>query len=218
MADSDHYDGLGPRALRPLANTDIDVIQVKMTPVEGFVYSRVDGLTSYREIIIVAGLPAESTLTILRDLKNVGLIFNLGETPPLAPRSRMSSSVPPRSPSSVPSNPLSAFPPLLERLDDDFAVDPKLLQGAPALDETTKIRIARVHRLLPRLDAAALLGVERDAGPRAFKKAYFAASKEVHPDRYFGKDIGRFRTMLEELFKRCTDAFNELNEPHRKKK
>lgn len=217
MADKDDYPGLGPRALRPLLNTEIDPMAVRLTPVEGFVLSRVDGLTSYREITMVTGLPPDQTLRIMRELKMVGLIFNPGETPLLSPRGRTPSAPPP----ATTVRPRSGSPPwpsLLKRLDDGSPVDPALLMAAPELDHALKTSIIRVHRRAPRLDAAGLLGVTREAGPQDLKKAYLGASKELHPDRYYGKDIGHFRHKLEDLFRRCTDAFNQLNEPFKKKR
>ena len=42
--------------------------------------------------------------------------------------------------------------------------------------------------------------------------AYFKLSATYHPDRYFGKDIGDFRRMLEEIFDRLTWAKDTLDE------
>ena len=42
------------------------------------------------------------------------------------------------------------------------------------------------------------------------KRAYFAASKELHPDRFYGKDIGPYRDKLSDIFAQLTRAFEQL--------
>jgi len=258
---ADSYTGLGPRAVRPLANGDLDLSETEITPIEAFVLSRVDGHTSYRELCMVSGLPPEQTLEILRALKGRGFVVNPGENTGEPPSKGLDSSVsqglarftadrhqkerPSQTGGVPPSRPghlgtkeskgvtaataSKSGVSLLERLDNGPAVDrardhdqhrdrgqdpdldPHMLEQGPALDIQVKIRIVRVHRRLATLDPATLLGVAADADARTIKRAYFAASKELHPDRYFGQDLGPFRPLLEALFKRCTEAFKALS-------
>jgi hypothetical protein len=51
-----------------------------------------------------------------------------------------------------------------------------------------------------------LLGVPGDADAATVKRAFAAASKELHPDRYFGKDLGRYRERLAQIFSRIAEA------------
>jgi hypothetical protein len=48
--------------------------------------------------------------------------------------------------------------------------------------------------------------------------SFAAASKELHPDRYFGKDLGHFREKLAKIFNRITEATQELQKAHKAKK
>jgi curved DNA-binding protein CbpA len=68
----------------------------------------------------------------------------------------------------------------------------------------------RLHRRLDKLAPHELLGVAADADLATVRKAYFAASKELHPDRQFGRDVGPFKAMLSEIFARLTKAFESL--------
>jgi curved DNA-binding protein CbpA len=68
----------------------------------------------------------------------------------------------------------------------------------------------RLHRRLKSLKAHELLAVPPGAELAIVKRAYFAASKEVHPDRYFGKDIGPYRGLLSDIFAQLTRAFEQL--------
>jgi curved DNA-binding protein CbpA len=58
-----------------------------------------------------------------------------------------------------------------------------------------------------------LLGVERGADTQAIKRAYFALSKEFHPDRYFRKNIGIYAQRLERVFKKVVEAYELLSDP-----
>lgn len=58
-----------------------------------------------------------------------------------------------------------------------------------------------------------LLGVEPGADAQAIKRAYFALSKEFHPDRYFRKNIGGYAPRLERIFKKMVEAYELLSDP-----
>ena len=58
-----------------------------------------------------------------------------------------------------------------------------------------------------------LLGVAADADPRTIKRAFFALSKQFHPDRYFRRNVGCFGPRLERIFKRIALAYEMLSDP-----
>ena len=107
---------------------------------------------------------------------------------------------------------------VLERLDDGGAVDPSDLVDGSDLSVETKKRILRLHRRMRKLAPHELLGVAKDADGAAIKRAFGAASKELHPDRYFGKDLGRFREKLAKIFNRITEAMQELEKARKARK
>ncbi len=59
----------------------------------------------------------------------------------------------------------------------------------------------------------ALLGVARDADVRTIKRAFFALSKEFHPDRYFRRRLGSYGPRLDRIFKRIALAYELLCDP-----
>jgi DnaJ-domain-containing protein 1 len=107
---------------------------------------------------------------------------------------------------------------VLERLDDGGPVDPSDLVEGSDLSNETKKRIVRLHRRMRKLSPHELLGVAKDADGAAIKRAFGAASKELHPDRYFGKDLGNFREKLAKIFNRITEAMQELEKARKAKK
>jgi hypothetical protein len=194
---------LGKSSDRPKTNPAANLGEVRLTPVEGFVLSRVDGVTSYQDICQLTGLGTEATLEILRKLRRERLILNPGEKPePRLPRpvGRI------RTRTGLTPAPAS----LLETQDDGSPVDAAELEKGPGLDVETKTRILRLHRRLKTLKPHELFGLSPGADAAMVKRAYFAASKEVHPDRFYGKDIGPYRDKLSDIFAQLTRAFEQL--------
>lgn len=244
MAAGDELAGLGSKNDRPRLNTAIDLSALKLTPTEGFVLSRIDGQASYEEVCRMSSLGREETLAILRKLKHDAIILGPGETPKAAPAPAQKGHRPLRSPS--PDHRPKTPPPVLvtdemlrkaheksadkvdvkrpdaqsvlERLDDGKPVDPSELVEGKDLPDETKRRILRLHRRLRELSAHELLGVPTDADSATVKRAFGAASKELHPDRYFGKDLGSYRDKLAKIFSRITEAVQEIEKARKAKK
>ena len=243
MTASDEISGLGPKTDRPRLNTAADLSRLKLTPVEGFVLSRIDGRASYDEICRVSSLGREETLTILRKLKRAAIILGPGDTvvaptPGRKTTRSVKSPSPERSHRTTPPpmmvtdamlrlaqekaggkpEPASKEPgSVLERLDDGGPVPPADLIEGHDLSAETKRRIVRLHRLLHKLAPHELLGVPKDADAATVKRAFGAASKELHPDRYFGKDLGSFRLKLAKIFARMTEAVQEMEKSRKTK-
>lgn len=197
---ADDYPDLGPRDTKPIATPRSVASHVRLSPAEGFVLSRVDGKTSYREICAMTGLGLDATLDILRKLRRERLILHAGEgadTPAPVLTGVGSRAVDAAQPTSF-----------LQGHDDGTAVDAGDLAQGPGLDIETKARILRLHRRLRDMTPHQLLGVATDARGSVIKRAYFAASKELHPDRYYGVDLGPYRDKLNDIFAALTRAFD----------
>jgi len=238
----DELSGLGAKGDKPRLNPSLDFTQLKLTPTEGFILSRIDGRASYDEVCRISSLGREETLAILRRLKTEKIILGPGETAPAPapPRTQRALRSPgpdyhPKTPPPVvvtdqmllqarertegKAGPDQAAPmSVLERLDDGGPVDPGDLVEGLDLSIETKKRILRLHRRMRKLAPHELLGVAKDADGAAIKRAFGAASKELHPDRYFGKDLGRFREKLAKIFNRITEAMQELEKARKAKK
>jgi hypothetical protein len=202
---SDEISGLGRKTERPQPNPAANLGEVRLTPLEGFVLSRVDGATSYEELGHVTGLGVDATIEVLRKLRREGLILNPGEKPPPRPFGRV------RTRTGATGVGIGTLPvALLETHDDGTPVDQAEVDKWPGLDVETKARILRLHRKLKSLKPHELLGLSPGADVAMVKRAYFAASKEVHPDRFYGKDIGPYRDKLSDIFAQLTRAFEQL--------
>jgi hypothetical protein len=84
-----------------------------------------------------------------------------------------------------------------------------------ALDDLVRRRILAMARLADGSDPWALLGVHDGADARHLKRAYFRLSKEIHPDRYFGQQLGSFTVRLPFVFEAMSRAYARLTSPER---
>jgi hypothetical protein len=207
--------GLGGKDDRPRLNQGADFTAHRLTPVEGFVLSRVDGTVSYAEICQISGLATDATLEILRRLKRDGLIVGPHDTapPPQPPPPQV---VPPPPAGERVPRPTPDRVTLLERLDDNSSVLAAEVASGSELPAEFKVRIVRLHRRLKKLGPHEILGLTRGADKAAIRRAYYTASKELHPDRYYGKDLGDFREKLGDIFARLTEAFQSLDQQQKK--
>ncbi|HEU0032865.1 MAG TPA: DnaJ domain-containing protein [Kofleriaceae bacterium] len=78
------------------------------------------------------------------------------------------------------------------------------------LSDGERRRILAIMRLADGRDPRALLGVSGDADARAIKRAYFLLSKEIHPDRYYGKQLGSFAHRMSVAFEAVSRAYARL--------
>jgi len=89
--------------------------------------------------------------------------------------------------------------------------DPRELEEEVDLDLETKKRVLQLYYSLERLNYYQLLGVDRRADAKTIKKAYFEASRLYHPDSYFRKNLGSFKQKIEAIFKRISQAYEDLS-------
>jgi len=178
-----------------------------------FVWSRLDGHTSLKDIILMVGLGTDRAIGILRKLRWSGAVLLPGETPETvlirdardapAPRRARPSMIPIVDP---PSQPV-ALPMDLGSISVEEA---HALAEAVDLQDTEKRRIILMMRLVSGGDYFALLGVTRGVDKKELKRAYFRVSKEFHPDRHYGQRLGSFGPWLHRIFESANEAFAVL--------
>ena len=157
-----------------------------------FVWSRLDGTTSLREVILMVGLGPQKAIEILRKLRQLGAVLLPGETPETLPR--------PAPPAvSADLGPLSP--------EEDRA-----LAEAVQLTDDEKRSIIRMMRVVTGGTYFDVLGVSESANRRELKRAYFRLSKEFHPDRYYEHQLGSFGRRLSRIFETATQAFQVLSD------
>lgn len=92
----------------------------------------------------------------------------------------------------------------------------KALEEPGELALPDRLRILAMMRLLDGRDPWALLGVERGSNDKTLKRAYFKLSKEIHPDRFYGRQLGSFGEKLALVFEAVSRAYAKLTTPEKK--
>jgi hypothetical protein len=91
--------------------------------------------------------------------------------------------------------------------------------GEPGdLDPEERVRILAMARLVDGRDPWALLGVPAGADGKMLKRAYFKLSKEIHPDRHYGKQLGSFADRLTAVFEAVSRTYARLTAPEKDRK
>jgi curved DNA-binding protein CbpA len=161
-----------------------DPTSCSLTPAEGFLLSRIDGHTSWRELRNIGGIgPEEVDRYLERWAKEGYLVIEAGEL--AQTQASGSASAPPER------------SPVDEGLDLPVDLQRRILDFEASLERP-------YHQLL---------GVDRGADTREIKLAYFRLSKEFHPDRYFRRSIGDFGPRLDRIFKKVCEAYELLSDP-----
>ncbi len=176
---------------------DWDPARCALTPAEGFLLSRIDGHTPWAQLRQIGGIPPEEVDRCLTRWLSEGIVTVNGSDQHFADEA-WSSSSPPRSDAS-------------ESADDETDA----LGGFEAGVDLTREEQRRILEFEASLDRPyhALLGVDRDADAKAIKRAYFALSKEFHPDRHFRRELGGFAPRLDRIFKKIVEAYELLSDP-----
>ncbi len=86
------------------------------------------------------------------------------------------------------------------------------------LSADERVHILAMARLVDGRDPWALLGVPEGADAKVLKRAYFKLSKEIHPDRFYGKQLGSFAERLATVFEAVSRAYARLTSPDRDRK
>jgi tetratricopeptide (TPR) repeat protein len=226
--------GIGSTQQKLRVSPGFDPLKAAVGPEEYFVLSRIDGSQSLREVLLTTGLPVERAIAIVTRLRSIGALLLPGETAAPAPAAVPARTAPqqiqqPRTltPSTLRRSPLGTTPiaapveaPVSTHdltLPDTTPEEMAALAEDIELDETERRRILAIERLLGARNPHALLGAKDTADARDLKRAYFNLSKEIHPDRYYGKRLGSFARRLPAVFEATSRAYARLTGTDRAK-
>jgi curved DNA-binding protein CbpA len=79
-----------------------------------------------------------------------------------------------------------------------------------------RTRIEDVHASLASLSYYELLGVTPSADKRAIAQAYLERTVEFQSSRYFPRRLGRYRVMMDAIFRKVSVAYDVLRSPARR--
>ena len=230
--------GVGSTSQRLRVSPGFDPLKAAVGPEEYFLLSRIDGSKTLREVLLDTGLPIERGILIVTRLRTIGALLLPGEAAApepaapvaAAPVARPAPAPSVRAPTALVVPPARATPALRPAagnavpaaaaaltLGHDLTLPgttdeerAALVETGLELGEPVRRRILAMLRVLPRHDPHALIGVPKGSDPRTLKRAYFALSKEIHPDRYYGKALGSFTSRMTLVFEEASRAYARL--------
>jgi len=208
--------GIGSTAQRLRVSPEFDPVKASVRPDEYFVLSRIDGTQTLRELLLATGLPVDRAVSIVTRLRSIGALLLPGETtaPPAgAPPQSVPAVARTLTPvgSGDPPQPAMPVAPVHDlSIPDPTPDELAALSEHVDLDDRGRRRILAMARLCHGRDPHALLGVPSTADARMLKLAYFQLSKEIHPDRYYGKRLGSFAARMSMVFEAASRAYARL--------
>jgi CheY-like chemotaxis protein/curved DNA-binding protein CbpA len=78
-------------------------------------------------------------------------------------------------------------------------------------DSEIRNRVLRVFNRISESNHFQVLGVNDNPTEHEVRVAYHKLAKEFHPDRFFGKASEEVRSQVEDIFRRATEAYDEVN-------
>ncbi len=194
----------------------VDLTAARLSAEEGFVLSRVDGGITVENLCLISGLGHDKTFEILAHLSSQGLI-QIGDQQPAKQRQKTPTGKKPGPrPASNSNVPRQSQPtPSFSNLDMDARELVKLLQeDGPEINLKPEFRakLRTFHAKLGEMTFFQLLDEDLDVGATANRRAYFKQSKVFHPDRYFNKTLGPYKSMLQNIFKQLSSAYKFLED------
>lgn len=213
--------GIGSTSLQPRPNPGFDPMKHGLTSDDYFVFSRMDGQTSLRDVILETGFAPERAIGIIGRLRQMGAFLLPGEAEPPRPGQQPSArgtvrikpiarpEPPPEPPPEPAKKPTSG--PLFLTAEEELAMAEDVV-----LDDGDKREVFRLMRLIDKGDYFGLFGVAESVDRKTLKRAYFTLSKRFHPDRYYRKNTGSFGPLLSRIFETASRAFETLSDDRRR--
>jgi tetratricopeptide (TPR) repeat protein len=190
--------------------------RIGLTPVDGYVLSRIDGTLSAREVMQLIPLPAEEVQRSLFGLLSTGVVEYLMDVPPKPappqppPSARKRVRRPAPAPPAAGAPPASAPPPFAADPDE---TDRMTLAVAPSPVDTLRTEIIEAYDGLKTRTHYEKLGIARDATEAQVKEAYFRMAKRFHPDVHHDEALHDLRDKLEAVFIQLGEAYEVLRNP-----
>ncbi len=186
--------------LVPRVRAGVDVRKLPLDPTDGFVLTRIDGQTTVVAISQMTGLPEFSVIASVEKLRGLGAVDMID---PAAP------------PPNVPAPPPPP-PPVEKKANSGTAGRSQRYPEAELAEEDVDIDMEHRRQVLDLfydlddLDHYTLLGLTREADKKAIKRAYYDLAARLHPDRFFRKRLGSFKTKMDVVFAKITTAHDVL--------
>ena len=160
----------------------VDVHKFKLDAMDGFLLTRIDGRLTKKQLAQDTGLPEFQIDKTVEKLEKLGVVEFIDPSAPAV------NALP------APTRGRMQLPEFTSIEGSAPKYDPKELDEEIDLSADQKKRILDMFYRLDDLDHYTLLGVGKDADKKTVKRSYFELASLMHPDRYFKKKLGSFKS------------------------
>lgn len=204
----------------------IDVKRLAIGPEDAFVLFRVDGKSGVKQIALTTGLQEPRVVQALQTLSRLGAVkFGSAAVPPSTSTSRVEPLAAQAKDTAAHSVAAQGVAPHSIAANSALAhsaaapgVSAHSVANSVAGPESVGLeaRVLDLFQSLPERDFYALLNIPRNADKALVKSSYFALVADMHPDKYYGKDLGSLKPKLERIFQVLTEAYETLSRAKRR--
>ncbi|MET0591528.1 MAG: DnaJ domain-containing protein, partial [Polyangiaceae bacterium] len=210
-----------PASRTPRIVAGRDIRSLPLTPPDAFLLSRIDGSLTEVELASLTGFDLSTVVATVDRLASLGAIeFARGSEVVQTPRTEVNPRPAPQVQQPPPQQPQQSL-----RVSQTFRTSQSLkaFTGEPPdfaqvsdIDNDRKRKVVDLYGRLAHVDYYALLGVVAGADRKDIKRAYYAIAPDYHPDKFYGKNIGSFKPMMEAIFGQLTFAYETLTSVERR--
>jgi hypothetical protein len=210
------------RTPRPVVGRDIR--SLPLTPPDAFLLSRIDGSMNESELAALTGFDITTVTTTIDRLARLGAI-EFERASEVVQTQKSDASARPWA-QTQPQPQAQPAPQQSLRISQTFRssqTNIKAFTGEPPdfaqisdLDTDRKRKVVDLYARLAQIDYYALLGIANNADRKEIKRAYYAIAPDYHPDKFYGKNLGSFKPMMESIFGQLTFAYETLSSPERR--
>lgn len=202
--------------------------KITLTPVDGFLMSRVDGASTASEILQLAPVDTEEAERSLFGLLCAGVIefvesdgaapaapaTSAGKRDP-APPPEAAPPAPEKTPESRPTPPAEAAPkPTPKPKEPEPPKAPE--KSAEAVAAERRDEITKKYAALEGANHFDVLGIPRASNEAAVKSAYVAMARRFHPDTQTDPKLADLADKIEAIFIEVNTAFEVLRDPSKR--
>ena len=210
---------------RPLSMSShplLGVQKLTLSPIDGFLLSRIDGVMTAREIFQITPLPEEDTERSLFALLCTGTVEYVPRTATWRARaaaaaqtgSQPDAPAPPPAPPDAPAPEPAPGPSPTSKSDAGRSLKEETeREEARQVTEARRREILDAFESLQGRDHFEVLGIERKANENEVKEAYFRLARRFHPDTPLDPALQDLRGKRENVFLRLGAAYETLRNP-----
>ncbi len=193
----------------------VDIYSLPISSTEAFVMSRIDGVSSIEDLAFSCGISMKEVERVVTRLVELGAVGWVGEDRSTEKSDRPETNARESQDLQRPSE-AETDTKTTETVSAEFEHVAELEQDIDLSIDRQKEILEAFYRI-DKQNHYQALGVSQDAGKQEIRAAYFDLSKRFHTDSVFGKRLGRFKSKMEAVFKRITQAYEVLGKKKKRR-